>query len=175
MAFLKSVIYVLVLGIVAHFIGEALPRRWFHADRFPYRAWKWEKNGTIYECVRVQDWKDHVPDMSRVMKDMVPKRVGICPTSEEVRILVGETCVAELIHALLCFFSFGVYLFWKNKMGIFLSVVVVLCNLPFIIIQRYNRPMLIALADRLQLREERRRRRETMRSAAPEDPCEKPE
>jgi glycosyl-4,4'-diaponeurosporenoate acyltransferase len=111
--------------------------------------------------------------MSRVMKDMVPKRVGLCPTSEEVRILVGETCVAELIHAVLCVLSFGVYLFWKNKMGVFLSIVVVVCNLPFIIIQRYNRPMLIALADRLELREARRRRRraEAASAAEPKDAC----
>ena len=163
MAFLESVIYVLVLGIAAHFIGEALPRRWFRHDRFPFRSWKWEKNGRVYEVVRVQDWKDHVPDMSRVMKDMVPKRVGICPTSEEVRTLVAETCVAELVHAVLCLLSLGVYLFWKNKMGVFLSAVVVLCNLPFIIIQRYNRPMLVALASRLEAREERRRLRAAAR------------
>jgi glycosyl-4,4'-diaponeurosporenoate acyltransferase len=159
MAFLKSVIYVLVLGIAAHFIGEALPRRWFRHDRFPFRTWKWERNGTVYEKIRVQDWKDHVPDLSRVMKDMVPKRVGICPTSKEVRTLVVETCVAEFIHSVLCVLSLGVYLFWKNRMGVFLSAVVVLCNLPFIFIQRYNRPMLVSLADRLEIREERRRKR----------------
>ena len=39
----------------------------------------------------------------------------------------------------------------------------VLCNLPFIIIQRYNRPMLVALASRLEAREERRRLRAAAR------------
>ncbi len=166
MAFLKSVIYVLVLGIAAHYIGEALPRRWFHFDRFPFAAWKWEREGRIYEAVRVQDWKDHVPDMSRVMKDMVPKRVGFCPTSTEVWVLVSETCVAEFIHFALCIFSPGVYLFWKNSMGVFLSCIVVFCNVPFILIQRYNRPTLIALAKRLEKREERRRLRTAARLAA---------
>lgn len=157
MAFLRSVIYVLALGIAAHYIGESLPRRWFRWDRFPYRAWKWEHNGTIYEKIRIQDWKDHMPDMSRVMKDMVPKKVGICPCSADVWVLVRETCVAEIVHIALCLLAPGVYLFWKNAMGIFLSCVVIVCNLPFIFIQRYNRPTLVSLAKRLEVREERKR------------------
>lgn len=157
MAFLKSVIYVLVLGIASHYIGEALPRRWFHWDRFPYKTRKWEQNGSIYEKIRIQDWKDHMPDMSRIMKDMVPKRVGICPTSQDVWVLVKETCVAEIVHVALCILAPGVYLFWRNAMGIFLSGVVIVCNLPFIMIQRYNRPTLVALAQRLEKREERKR------------------
>ncbi|MBQ1229678.1 MAG: hypothetical protein IIX80_01465 [Clostridia bacterium] len=157
MAFLKSCIYVLAIGIASHFVGEALPRRWFCWDAFPYRAWKWEKEGKIYDRLRIRAWKDHLPDMSRVMKDMIPKRVGTCPTSERIYILIRETCVAECIHALLCICSIVIYFFWRNGIGIFLAVLSVLCNLPFILIQRYNRPALVALAERLERREERKR------------------
>ena len=157
MAFLKSVIYVLVLGVASHYIGEALPRRWFHWDKPPFRAWKWEQSGVAYKRIKIQLWKDRVPDMSRVMKDMVPKKVGKCPRSEEVWVLVQETCVAEFIHVALCFFAPGVYLFWRNLTGWLLTLLVVLCNLPFILIQRYNRPILVSLATRLQAREERKR------------------
>ena len=157
MAFLKSVLYVLILGIASHYIGEALPRRWSHWDRFPFRPWKWERDGKIYKKIAIDAWKDHMPDMSRWMKDMVPKRVGICPKSIDVWILVGETCVAEAVHFALCLLAPGVYFFWKNGMGVFLSLLVVVCNLPFILIQRYNRPALVSLAKRLQAREERKK------------------
>lgn len=157
MPFLKSVLYVLALGIAAHYIGEALPRRWFHWDRFPYRPWKWEGDGDLYEKICIQDWKDHMPDLSRVMKDMVPKKVGICPSSKDVWILVRETCVAEIVHVALCFFAPGVYLFWKNWVGWFLTGLVIVGNLPFIMIQRYNRPVLVGLAERLEKREARRK------------------
>ncbi len=157
MAFLKSVFYVVIWGMLSHFIGEALPRKWFKYDRFPFTPRKWEKNGTVYERIRIQDWKDHMPDMSRIMKNMVPKRVGFCPTSEQVRTLVVETCVAEVTHTALCLIAPGVWFFWKNGTGIFLSCMVVLGNLPFILIQRYNRPALVALAQRLEAREERKR------------------
>lgn len=157
MAFWKSCVYVMLLGIASHYVGEALPASWLRWDRFLFRTRKWEKNGAIYEKIRIQDWKDHMPDMSRVMKDMVPKKVGFCPKSADVWILVRETCRAEAVHVALCLCAPVIYLFWKNGMGIFLSAVVILGNLIFILIQRYNRPTLIALAKRLEMREERKR------------------
>ena len=50
-----------------------------------------------------------------------------------------------------------IWLFWRSGIGIFLSCLVIVCNLPFIWIQRYNRPMLVAFAQRLEAREERKR------------------
>lgn len=157
MAFLKSCLYVIIIGVAAHYVGEALPRRWFHWDRAPFRPFDWERDGAAYERIRIQDWKDHMPDMSRVMKDMVPKKVGICPKAADIRILIRETCVAEAVHWALCLCAPVIYLFWRDGMGIFLTFVFIACNIPFILIQRYNRPALVALAHRLELREERKK------------------
>lgn len=157
MAFLKSVLYFAILGIGAHFIGEALPRHWFHHDRFPYRTWGWEKNGLIYKKLRIDAWKDRVPDMSRIMKKMVPKRVGKCPKAADVWRLVQETCVAEIVHLALCITAPVIYFFWWNGWGVLCASLVIVGNIPFIFIQRYNRPTLVSLARRLEAREERKR------------------
>ena len=157
MAFLKSVLYVAVLGIAAHFIGEALPRGWFDWSRFPWRDFKWERGGRIYDAFKIRAWKDRVPDMSRLLHRMVPKRVGKCPKAEEVWRLVRETCVAEAVHLALCLCSPVIWLFWRNITGVLLALLFVLCNLPFMMIQRYNRPTLVALAKRLEVREERKK------------------
>ena len=157
MPFLFSVLYVILCGVLSHVIGEAIPRRIFHADRFPFAPWKWERNGAVYEKIRIRAWKDRLPDMSRVMKKMVPKRFPEFPTVDSVQRLIAETCVAEATHAVLCLVAPVIWLFWKNYVGVILSGVVILCNLPFILIQRYNRPTLIALCARLTAREERRR------------------
>ena len=157
MPLLYSVLYVLVLGVAAHFVGEALPDRWLRADRFPCKGYAWEKNGKIYDRLRIRKWKDAMPDMSRVMKDMVPKRVGIAPTSEKMNILVRETCRAELVHWGLCLLAPVIFFFWWNAIGVLLSLLVIFCNLPFIMIQRYNRPAFVSLAKRLEAREEKKR------------------
>ncbi len=157
MPLLWSALYVLALGIASHVIGEAIPRRAFFHDRFPYRAHRWEREGRIYERIGIQKWKDRAPDMSRVMKDMVPKRVGKAPHAKDVWVLVQETCRAEIVHLALCALSLGIFFFWMNWIGALLGALVAVCNIPFILIQRYNRPRLVSLAQRLEAREERRR------------------
>ena len=157
MAFLNTVIYVLSLGVVAHLIGEGLPRRWFGWEKFPFYSMEWERGGRIYDRLRIRVWKDKLPDKSRFVKGMVPKRLGRCPSAEEVYRLVRETCVAESVHIALCILSFPIYFAWSNAAGVFFVLFFVICNLPFIVIQRYNRPALVQLARRLEQREERKR------------------
>ena len=73
--FAKCVIWLLALALLAHPLGQALPRRWFDGERFPYRCYKWEKQGRIYTRIGVERWKTLVPDMSRLLPDMVKKQV----------------------------------------------------------------------------------------------------
>ena len=42
MNFLYALLYIAALGILSHFVGQALPRAWFSAERFPYCAAEWE-------------------------------------------------------------------------------------------------------------------------------------
>lgn len=156
MKLLMSIAYVAVLGILAHYIGESLPRVCFSEASFLYRTHRFEKGGAIYERIGIRRWKTRLPDMSRVMRDMLPKRVTYGAASDDVTALIRETCVAEFIHLCLCFFSIGIYLIWKNYIGVMLSLVFIVCNIPFILIQRYNRPHLIRLRDRLLKRERKK-------------------
>ena len=157
MGFGLSVLYTAVLGVVSHYVGQALPRRWFDPTRFPYRSFAWEKEGTVYRSVGVHKWKDLVPDMSKVMPDMIPKQVALRETSEEAMVLVQETCVAEAVHAALMVLSVGNYLLCPNLMGLLLALFnAIFLNLPYWIIQRYNRPKLLRVAERLKQKEEQR-------------------
>ena len=161
MPLLYSALYVLFCGVMAHVIGEAVPRKWFHADRFPYASYQWERGGAIYERLGIRRWKDRLPDMSRVCKTMFPKWLDGVPKAERVGRLIAETCVAEATHAVLCMVAPAIWLFWRNDVGVLLTALVILCNLSFILIQRYNRPHLIALYERLTAREERKRNAST--------------
>ena len=155
MELLYTLLLAVFLAVASHYIGQALPRESFFADRFPYRSFAFEKNGSIYRRIGVHKWMDMVPDMSRVMGDMVPKklRAGMC--AEDVRVLIRETCVAEHVHFMLCVVFLFVSRFWTDNTWIFFWVIYAVCNLPFIIIQRYNRPMLVRLLRRMEARESR--------------------
>lgn len=156
MPLLKSLLYLAILGILAHFIGEALPRSAFKPELAPFSSFKWEQNGRIYERIAIHKWKDHLPDMSRVMKDMMPKRLsGGRVSAGNVYRLAVETCVSETVHWALCVSAFGVGIFWRGAARWIMPLIVILSNIPFIMIQRYNRPKLLALSKRLHKREEK--------------------
>lgn len=155
MRFGLAVLYTAVLGVVSHYVGQALPRRWFDPTRFPYRSFAWEKEGNFYRKIGVHKWKDLVPDMSKVMPDMIPKQVTLRETSAEAMILVQETCVAEAVHAALMVLAIGNYLICPSLAGLLLALFdAVFLNLPYWIIQRYNRPKLLRVAERLRKKEE---------------------
>ena len=155
MGFILSIAYIAAAGIAAHFIGEALPRRWFDPCRFPFAPWPWERSGKLYRALRVQAWKDKMPDMSRIAPDMVRKQVSLTGSSAEAERVAKETCVAEVVHWVLMLLSFVIYLPYPRPLGAALAILYGLSHVPFIIIQRYNRPTLSTLAQRLKLREER--------------------
>lgn len=153
-----SLIYIAAIGILAHFIGEALPRRWFCADRAPFKPFKWEKDGRIYLKLGVHRWKDKLPDMSRVLPDMVRKSISLTDGSAAAERVTRETCVAETVHWALLLLSGGIRLIYPTLLGWIITIVYALSHIPFIIIQRYNRPTLNQLAKRLRQREERKRK-----------------
>ena len=150
-----SIVYIAIIGILAHFIGEALPRRWFNPRRAPYAPWGFERSGRLYRALKVHAWKDRLPDMSKISSRMVGKRVSLTGSSAEAQRVAVETCVAEVVHLALIPLAVPVYLICPTGPGLAVAIVYALSNLPFIIIQRYNRPTLLTLAERLKQREER--------------------
>ena len=154
MAVLHGILYMVALGVISHVVGQALPRRWFDWTRFPYASAKWEKRGAVYERLHIRRWKNRLPDMSRVLKDMVPKRMGRDVGSAEVEVLIRETCVAELVHAVLFVLAPTIVHVCKHIVGVILAALFAAGNVPFILIQRYNRPKLVCLWERMKKREE---------------------
>lgn len=153
MSLLYAVIYIAVLGILSHFVGQALPRARFSAESFPYRTADWENGGRVYEKLGIKHWKDALPDMSRIMPDMVKKKLTGQNREQGMDVLIAETCVAECVHYWLIVLSLGIFLFWRGGWAVvFWLVYNILGNVPFILIQRYNRPRLVLL-------EQRRKRR----------------
>ena len=140
----RCAIYLAAIGAVCFYIGRLLPANWFQSDRFPFRCFAIERGGRIYEKLGIRRWKDRVPDMSKILpKVMLPKRLSWGDQPEQVALLIQETCIAEVVHLILFVLGFGCVLLWDGLGGWVVSVVYnLLGNVPFILIQRYNRPRL---------------------------------
>ena len=156
MGFWHCALYLAVIGLASS-AAALLPRRWFHADRFPFRPQRWEHEGKIYEKLAVQRWKDKLPDMSRFLPWLTQKQVSASISAAQAERLVQETCVAEAVHTASSLLGLICLWLWPGWGGVVLWLIwFLLANLPFILIQRYNRPRLMRLRDLLQRREQRK-------------------
>ena len=139
MKLVRCLLYLAAIGAGSFILGRVLPKRLFHWERFPFRPFGWEKNGSVYNKLGIRRWKEKVPDMSAILPKLMPSKKL-------------PTCVAEWIHGLLCVLGFGCVLIWDGLWGWAVSVIYALGNMPDILIQRYNRPKLVRI---LQITRER--------------------
>lgn len=148
--------YLAVLGSVSFFIGRLLPKNMFKSDR-SFHIFGFEKNGKFYEKFGIKRWKDRLPDMSRIFPSLMPSKNGIGDVSYDI--MIRETRVAEFIHAFIAVLGFPCVLIAPGAAGTVIWLLWVLGNIPFIMIQRYNRPRLERLAAFDKIRREKIRRK----------------
>ena len=155
MKFLCCALYLAVTGIAAFLLGRLLPKQWCRGDACPYRCSPKEQK--LFRALRVKEWQSRVPDMSRILPGLMPAKKLTAETFSDLPRMIQETCVAELIHTLLSVTGFACLAIWPGLGGIAVTVVYILLgNLPFIIIQLYNRPRLERLLALQQRKQERK-------------------
>lgn len=150
---LYCLVYFALIGASCFVLGRIIPKS-FSPERFPFRLFGWEKQGTVYNLLCVRRWKEKLPDMSAILPRVMPsKQLPKRATAADLELMIQETCVAELVHGILCVLGFGCVLIWKGVCGWVVSIVYLLANIPYIIIQRYNRPKLMRILKNLQAKE----------------------
>ncbi len=148
-----SALYLAAVSLLSNLAAAFVPRD-FHPDRFPFRSYTFEGQGRFYEKLGIRKWKDRVPDMSKFLPSL-PRKAVNSRSADRARLLVQETCLAELVHLCLMALALPVLFIWPGWKGAVLAAVYALGNVPFIMIQRYNRPRLLRLAEKLERVKER--------------------
>jgi len=150
MGFKSCVVYIAAIGAIGFIAGRILPKRWFRYDNPPFRDLPFENGGHFYRKLGIHRWHKRLPDMSRILPGLMPpKRVVAHISAAQAEIMVQETCIAETIHASLSLLGLYLPRLWPGPGGILVCVLYVLLgNVPFILIQRFNRPKLRMLLDK---------------------------
>lgn len=155
MGFVSCILYMGVLGIVAYPVGRIISKFDPDPDGFFFRERAWELGGKIYDKLNIKYWQAKIPDVSKVLSRWMPRKKlikGI--TAENVRIMIRETCTAEMVHNLLNIAGLWLLNLWEGMGGVIMYLIYFLLgNLPFILVQRYNRPRLKVLLNHLELKE----------------------
>lgn len=150
--FVAAVKFIATTGFSSYIFGQFINRDKIKYLSFPFKPHKWELNGRIYEKFKISKWKDKLPDMSKISKKMFPKSIKTRLTAENTKRLILETCVAEYVHSFLILISPFILFFTEGFSGVLFMILNILGNVPFIMIQRYNRPRLIKVYDKLILK-----------------------
>ena len=150
MEFWNCFLYFAITGAIGFFLGRLLPKKWFQPDGFLFRCREFEKNGKLYEKIKVRHWQNRLPDMSRILRWAMPSKKLEGDYAQKLPVMLEETCVAEFIHLLMCVTGLYSFHLWPGIGGVTVYLIyVTVFNLPYIVIQRYNRPRLLKLYSRI--------------------------
>ncbi len=142
--FFKFALIVAIIGATSRDIGQLLPGRIFTTPT-RLRALQLGRGGHVLPKFKIQFWKDKVPDMSQYVKSMFRKKISVFRDFDYINELVLETCVAEFVHWMLVLISPIFLVLMEGIAGWIGTILYALGNLPFVMIQRYNRPRLVRL------------------------------
>lgn len=149
MNFLNCAVYLAVTGLLFFIAGRMISRTTLPCEGGIFRCFDFEQGGKIYEKLGVRHWQNKVPDMSRILPFFMPKKKLDSDYAQKLPGMIQETCIAELIHLLHALFGLYCIRLWPSFGGIIFALVnIALFNLPFIVIQRFNRPRLLKIYKR---------------------------
>ena len=145
MGFWKCVIYLAIAGLLSFFIGRTLPKGIFKETHFPFKSYLFERDGRVYEKLYIKKWQNRVPDMSRIFPNLIPRKQLRGTDPVYLTEMIQEACIAEWTHLLLCIAGLQCIWLWPGIGGKVISVLNILGNMVFVVIQRYNRPRFMNL------------------------------
>lgn len=143
-----NLIMLIFLSSIITYISLKLPDRFYNYKKWLYYSRKWEKGGEIYQKLfKVSHWKNRMPELSDFVKSVFPKKHIKVFSQDYLTNYLKESCKAELTHWGIILSSL-LFTLWNDFVGSLLMIFFTsLINLPFIVIQRYNRPRIIHILD----------------------------
>lgn len=154
----RKLIVVNALAWTAVNIGNSLimsrmPRSFFRRSSKIFKAFSWERHGEVWHRLfKVKRWKDLLPDGSMIIKSGHNKKSLPSYSDATLHIFLIEMRRAELTHWMTMLYGI-LFCFWNPRWAALLNILFgVVSNLPFIIVQRYNRPRIEAIEMKRNIR-----------------------
>jgi glycosyl-4,4'-diaponeurosporenoate acyltransferase len=128
-------------------LGQRLPNSKFDESKECYAAKPWERGGRWYrENLKIQSWKDRIPQ--HIGKGGFSKTHLKNDSIEYLDEFILETCRGEWVHRKNCLCAIVMLLVNPLLVGLLTSLFVMIGNVPFALVQRYNRFRLQTLRKR---------------------------
>ena len=149
-AVFTNVTVVLFWNLIVLFTCKSHKEDFFNENKKLHSILAFENN-SFYSKIKIKKWKDKLPQYTS--KHGFSKKQFTLPDKKDSKYInkfILETCRAEWNHAVSLIIIFPIILFNKPFIALTFTFLVLLTNVPFILIQRYNRIRLLALRDRIK-------------------------
>lgn len=132
----------ILLGCIWHFVTfvvcTSVDDSFFDSAKRMYLPHKWERNGKFYsDVLKINRWKDLLPRY--IGKDGFSKEHLDGISVDYLDEFIMETCRGEWNHTMNCLYAVVLFMLNNFITAFILSAVLFLLNVPFAMIQRYNR------------------------------------
>ncbi|WP_100372078.1 glycosyl-4,4'-diaponeurosporenoate acyltransferase [Bacillus sp. FJAT-45037] len=146
--FFVNTLALLVIQLTIVLLSSLFSKRVIEHFNWIFQLQEWEKNGQIYDALSIKAWKTKLPDGGGWTKRGIKKNKLNVRVQEDLQRFILETKRAELSH-LLQIAPAPIFFTFNDTLSGTIIVLYALCfNLPFILIQRYNRGRLVAILKR---------------------------
>lgn len=141
-SFFNALIVNILLAVIWHLSSfifcVSVDTKFFDPEKRMYQPKSWERGGRFYcDALHIQKWKDLMPQ--HIGKDGFSKDHLDAVSVEYLDEFIMETCRAEWNHTINCLMCILLLLINRLLTAVFLSLLLFMGNLPFVMIQRYNR------------------------------------
>ena len=131
-------------GILVGYKSTQLPKGILKYDIFPTNE-KTQKR--LQKYLKIRKWKDKLPEAGATFDGGVSKKQLSMKTKEGVHAFIIETRRAELVHIVAPLICPVYYLYNPWWLATFMFGVCIILNLPFALIQRFNRARCLKILD----------------------------
>ena len=141
----NSVVWVLIYVALGN-LSQRVPDSMLSDRRWLFRTRRWEREGASYQKVfRVKSWKSMLPSGATLFRGAVSLSRVLSHDCGYLNEWKRESCRAELTHWL-AILAGPLFFLWNPPAGDALNAAfAVAFNLPCVLVQRYNRPRLLAI------------------------------
>jgi len=141
--FIRNAIAWLLIQLSLSYATMHIPRKLFQHQGYLFKSHTFEDEGRFWQrYFKVKKWKQQLPDSSSIFSSSFNHRKLVSTDLNTIQIFRTETNRAEFTHWLTLLICPLFYLWnpkWAARINVFYAF---FSSLPFIIVQRYNRPKL---------------------------------
>lgn len=146
---LFNIFLILIWDLIVVIFCKSINESNFYFHKKMYKTKDWEKNGLIYtQKFKIKKWKDFLPQY--VSKNGFSKKNLDDLSVKYIDMFILETCRGEWAHRKCLFVLVPMFIFNKLSVFFLLFIFVLFLNVPYILIQRYNRIRLLKIRQKIE-------------------------